>query len=416
MHKRGPNSIIVAQQSHSAAKISIPHYSAGKRKPPTASSTAWLSHLTCSKMQQFLERLWDLLKACLAFLQSLRGKNHIYFESTKMSVVLDTSAASLSGDGGSSGGGGTLGEGAFATVYRARDKFDPSKYYAVKKMFLQSPEFERSLYQEVDSFQRFKHANILRLIDSQVTAADASNGGQKVAYLLFPLMRRGTLRDELNRTIFKPTAQNPLGSRMGLRGPRALAKILSDFLGVVSAFNVLHTHSPAYVHQDIKPENILIADDGTPLLTDFGSVRLADISITNRAQSLAVADEAASFCTISYRAPELFDPPKGTKLDTRTDVWGMGCLLFAWWYGHSPVECEFSESESGSFKVRVVECSHSRVLARIPRPPPKMATPEDTVVQEICEWVLERNPAVRVFTADVMMRLRDALVEVDDKV
>ena len=95
-----------------------------------------------------------------------------------------------------------------------------------------------------------------------------------------------------------------------------------------------------------------------------------------------MAEDAASHCTASYRAPELYDPPQGSTLDTRyyaeicvslsttfvncryigieivtlylfysynlhqscctrTDVWSLGCLLFAWWFGHSPFECEF---------------------------------------------------------------------------
>lgn len=61
----------------------------------------------------------------------------------------------------------------------------------------------------------------------------------------------------------------------------------------------------------------MIAEDGNPLLTDFGSVRLADISIESRNQSLTIADQAAQFCTIPYRPPELFDPPRGAKLDSR---------------------------------------------------------------------------------------------------
>jgi serine/threonine kinase 16 len=64
-------------------------------------------------------------------------------------------------------------------------------------------------------------------------------------------------------------------------------------------------------------QNILIADDGTPLLTDLGSARLANVHINNRSQALKVADEASQFCTISYRAPELFDPQTGTFLDSR---------------------------------------------------------------------------------------------------
>jgi len=213
-----------------------------------------------------------------------------------------------------------------------------------------------------------------------------------------------------------------------------LVSTLTQYLKICNAFNMLHTHTPAaYVHQDVKPENILIsapsctsytdstgraraqyssfsssspspsssyvdnmnnssdssahgmmmmADDdveggtfsgnsngnsssssggsgtdkwygghGEPLLTDFGSVRLADVSITSRTDSLRVADEAAQFCTVSYRAPELFDPPKGSTLDTRTDVWGLGCLLFCMWFGYSPYECTFMQGV-----IKVADC------------------------------------------------------------
>ena len=338
------------------------------------------------RMQAGLQQLCEWVFKLLAWVLSLfsGGSGRLYFESTKISVELD-----VGGDGEktATGAAGALGEGAFSTVYRATDIHDSSRLYAVKKMFIQSPEFERALYQEIDSFQRFRHPNILRMIDSQVVVKD----GVKIAYLLFPLMRRGSLRDELNRTVLSGGAGIPAGVR--------LMQVLTDFAGIVGAFNVLHTHSPPYVHQDVKPENVLIADDGKPLLTDFGSVRLAEISVTNRAQAMAVAEEAASFCTVSYRAPELFDPPKGCTLDTRTDVWGLGCLLFAWWFGLSPWESEFGENG----RPRVTDCSHSRVLSKMPRP--LKPTKEDAVILDLCEWVLEKNFAVRVFTSDIIVRL-----------
>jgi len=338
------------------------------------------------------QKIWSWLQQVWAFLLQLifgaAAGGGVSFQQSGIIVDLaDTASKS-----------GSLGEGAFSTVYRATDRSDRTKNWAVKKMFIQSPEFERALYQEIDSFQRFRHANILKLVDSQVEVKD----GVKIAYLLFPLMKRGSLRDELNRTVLG-------GGTTERGGSGRLLQVLNDFSAIASAFNVLHSHSPPHVHQDVKPENILIADDGKPLLTDFGSVRLAEINVTNRAQALAVVDEAASFCTVSYRAPELFDPPKGSKLDTRTDVWGMGCLLFAWWFGLSPFECEFTDAGG----VRVTDCSHSRVLSKMPRP--NKPSREDAVVLELCEWILEKNPAVRVFTSDVLVRLKDVIVSVADK-
>lgn len=347
-------------------------------------------------MMRLLQQLWSYIQAFITFIMKCFGRgNSIYFENSRISVNLDT------GDvGGSDSKAGSLGEGAFSTVYRATDATDRSRQYAVKKMFIQSPESERSLTQEIDSFQRFRHPHVLKLTDSLIQNKD----GLKIAYLLFPLCKRGSLRDELNRTTL-------VGSGARQQGAFGLLGTLSSFSGIVSAFNVLHTHAPPYVHQDIKPENILFTEDGRPLLCDFGSVRLADISITNRAQALAVADEAATFCTVSFRAPELFDPPRGGKLDTRTDVWAIGCLLFAWWFGYSPFECEFTENVThGGCGVRVTDCSHSRVLSRMPRP--SRPTPEDSVILDFAEWVLVKDHRIRVYTSDVESRLQEVLLEV----
>ncbi len=80
---------------------------------------------------------------------------------------------------------------------------------------------------------------------------------------------------------------------------------------------MLHDHSPSYIHQDLKPENILLDDSERCLLTDFGSVRLADVDVVDRNQAIQIVDIASQHCTISYRSPELFDVVTGTKLDCR---------------------------------------------------------------------------------------------------
>eukprot|EP01041_Mallomonas_annulata_P001931 gene1931-3746_t len=285
--------------------------------------------------------------------------------------------------------GHVLGEGAFSFVYMGSSG---NEKYAIKKVFIQSSTFERSVRAEIDAFKRFRHANILEMVD--VVEHDNMGRGT-VVYMLFPLAKSGNLRELLNNNL-NGTSKRP-----------NLKSILSDYRDICCALNLLHTFTPSYIHQDIKPENILISN-GKPLLTDFGSVRQASIYIETRAEALALAEEAAQFCTVSYRAPELFDPPRGCKLDTRTDVWSLGCLLFAWYYGYSPFECEFNDNGT----LRVVECTHLRVLNKIPTPIKKTA--EDLSILTLCEDILKQDMSSRMFTADIITRLEAVMFTSDD--
>jgi hypothetical protein len=76
----------------------------------------------------------------------------------------------------------------------------------------------------------------------------------------------------------------------------------------------------------------------------------------------------------------------------------MGCLLFAWWFGHSPFECEFHGSS-----MRVVECTSLRVLSPVPRS--SNPSPDDKLVLELVCWILQSDFAVRPFTGDVITRV-----------
>ena len=65
----------------------------------------------------------------------------------------------------------------------------------------------------------------------------------------------------------------------------------------------------------------MIADDGSPVLMDFGSAMKARIRIETRSQALLQQDLAAEQCTMAYRAPELFDVKTGVALDEKVDIW-----------------------------------------------------------------------------------------------
>ena len=137
----------------------------------------------------------------------------------------------------------SIGEGAFSTVLKAIHHHGEPKEFAVKKMLAQTKELNQIARIEVDSYRRFRHKNILSLIDSTVCVQN----GFTTFYLLFPYMEYGSLRDVLNN-IMDGKASRP-----------TLAQVLASFVDVCDAINLLHNHDPSYVHQDIKPE-VCIAD------------------------------------------------------------------------------------------------------------------------------------------------------------
>ena len=95
-------------------------------------------------------------------------------------------------------------------------------------------------------------------------------------------------------------------------------------------------------------------------------------------------------------------------------MWALGCLLFAWWHCFSPFECIFTESGA----VKVVECSHSRVLNRIPVFPSAKAGAEsknNNVIHSLCSYVLEVDFTERPHCVDVILKIEDAISAYDHR-
>lgn len=89
----------------------------------------------------------------------------------------------------------------------------------------------------------------------------------------------------------------------------------------------------------------MIDDSGsTPILMDLGSVASSPIPVTSQSIALQIQDTAAEQSTMPYRAPELFDVHTGTVVDTKVDIWSLGCTLFTCLVGKSPFEMRSDET------------------------------------------------------------------------
>ncbi|MGW6136882.1 Stk1 family PASTA domain-containing Ser/Thr kinase [Streptomyces sp. NPDC055140] len=189
--------------------------------------------------------------------------------------------------------------GGMATVYRAVDtRLD--RVLALKVMhpaLAADVSFVERFIREAKSVARLSHPNVVGVFDQ---GAD----GQYV-YLAMEYVAGCTLRDVLR-------------DRGALR-PRAALDILEPVLAALGA-----AHRAGFVHRDMKPENVLIGDDGRVKVADFGLVRAVD-TITNTTGSV--------LGTVSYLAPEQIE--SGTA-DPRVDVYACGVVLYEILTGAKP--------------------------------------------------------------------------------
>ncbi|KAL2041288.1 hypothetical protein N7G274_005670 [Stereocaulon virgatum] len=306
-----------------------------------------------------------------------------------------------------------LGEGGFSYVYLVQDT-STSQLYALKK--IRCPFGQESVsiaLKEVEAYTLFSpHPNIIHSIDhSVVSAKDKSDPGSKTVYILLPYYRRGNLQDAINANLVNHSrfperrlmilflgvaralkamhqyrvkgAPGGAASQKQAKGVRleaaeadqdAARKNKQRHKGresevdqeeveqqplmegeVTRSQEGLGEGEPrAYAHRDIKPGNIMIADDGkTPILMDLGSLAPSPTPITSRSLALAVQDTAAEHSTMPYRAPELFDVKTGSVIDTKVDIWSLGCTLYACLTGKSPFEAR-SEETGGSLSICVL--------------------------------------------------------------
>jgi DNA-binding NarL/FixJ family response regulator len=118
-----------------------------------------------------------------------------------------------------------------------------------------------------------------------------------------------------------------LAELMSAQRPLALDRIVSLSLELSDALS--RAHHLGVLHRDIKPANILLAEDGTPRLTDFGLARVSALP--------SLTDTGTILGTLKYSSPEALE---NRKIDERSDIWSFGVVLFEMITGRMPFEGE----------------------------------------------------------------------------
>jgi serine/threonine-protein kinase len=164
-------------------------------------------------------------------------------------------------------------------------------------------------------------------------------------------------------------------------------------------------HQARIVHRDIKPENIMIRPDGYVKVLDFGLAKLTELdddSGDSEAQTMRVKTEPGLIVgTIRHMSPE---QARGLEVDERTDIWGLGVVLFEMISGRTPFE--------GSTKSDVI----ASILKTEPLPLSRLAPRVPTELQRIVRKTLRKDSNERYQSAkDLMLDLKSLLNEIDTR-
>ncbi|MBL4849723.1 MAG: serine/threonine protein kinase, partial [Planctomycetes bacterium] len=193
-----------------------------------------------------------------------------------------------------------LGQGGMGVVYEVVHSRQPGKRLALKLILADEPppDVLTRFQREAELLAKVSHPNIVGVLDF------ASDAGRP--YMVFDYVAGEDLRSLCSAS--------PMD-------PQQVARIGRD---LAAALDLLHRRG--IIHRDLKPENVILRPDGSPVLLDFGLARELD------AERLTVTGTILG--TPSFMAPEQANGL--TDLDGRTDVYGLGAILFFLLLGRPP--------------------------------------------------------------------------------
>lgn len=250
--------------------------------------------------------------------------------------------------------------GGMATVYLATDQ-RLDRQVALKVIhphLANDASFQEKFVLEAKTAAKLSHPNLVNVFDQ-------GTDGQ-TTFLVMEYVSGITLRDALKE----------YGPLPAVRALEMLAQILS---GLAAA------HRAGILHRDLKPDNVLLADDGRVKLGDFGLAR----AITEHTNSGDLVG------TIAYLSPELVT--RGLA-DARSDVYAAGILLFELLTGKQPFEGE-----------QAVQIAYQHANSTVPAPS-TLAPETPSAIDKLVAWSTAKSPADRPADAGELLAKVNQLV------
>ena len=296
-----------------------------------------------------------------------------------------------------------LGEGGMGSVYRA-DQTEPVRRQVAVKLIRTGMDSKAVLARfeaERQALALMDHPNIARVYD----------GGAAADGRPFFVME---LVDGIPITDYCDRKRLPVRARLEL------------FVAVCQA--VQHAHQKGIIHRDLKPSNILVAEvDGrpTPKVIDFGVAKATEQPLTDQ----SLADTGAIVGTPAYMSPEQADP-SSMDIDTRTDVYALGVILYELLVGSPPIDAK--QFRRGAFlemlrMVREVDPPRPSTKLSTAEARPNIAANRDTEPAQLAkllrselDWIVmkaiekdrtRRYETANGFARDIQRYLADEVVE-----
>ena len=198
-----------------------------------------------------------------------------------------------------------IGEGGMADVYSAKDLLEDREVAVkiLKEEFRENEELVRRFKNESRAISVLNHPNIVKVYDVNVS--------DKVQYIAMEFIDGITLKEYIEQ-----------------RGEPLTYKETIHF--ITQILNALqHAHDKGIVHRDIKPQNIMLSEDGSVKRMDFGIARLA------RSEIHTAADQAIG--SVHYISPE---QAKGDVTDPRADIYSVGIMMYEMLSSRLPFESD----------------------------------------------------------------------------
>jgi eukaryotic-like serine/threonine-protein kinase len=192
-----------------------------------------------------------------------------------------------------------IGRGGMGAVYRARDT-RLGRDVAIK---VGTEGFGERFGREARVISSLNHPNICHLYDV----------GEN--FLVMELIKGQTLADRLK--------QGPVPLKDALRFARQMTAAIAA------------AHEAGIIHRDLKPGNVIVRDDGSVKVLDFGIAKVVQTSVDDKeaAPTMSMTQEGAILGTPAYMAPE---QARGKSVDKRADIWAFGVILYEMITGVTP--------------------------------------------------------------------------------